>query len=131
MKNFFFVLVGLCFFQYYFGQVTITRPSFKFTACSLPSQYNDIGVIRITESTSSDFSIGNSRTIEITAPTNFQFEPAVGSVTSTNGGNVRNETISVTSTLISITYDCTGTNKLDELSLSGVKIRATSISNGV
>ncbi|MFY7669393.1 MAG: T9SS type A sorting domain-containing protein [Crocinitomicaceae bacterium] len=130
MKNFFFVLVGLCFFQYYFGQVTITKPSFKFTACSLPSQYIDLGLIMLTESTNGDFALGNAQSIQISAPSNFQFEPSVGSVISANGGNVRNTTISISSSLITITYDCTGINKSDEVTISGIRIRVTSLSTG-
>jgi hypothetical protein len=131
MTKTFCVLFGLCFFQYYFGQVIITKPSFNFTACSLPSQYMDLGVIKLTESSNGDFALGNTQNIQISAPTNFQFEPSVGSIISANGNNVRNTTISISSSLITITYDCTGINKSDEVTISGVKIRATSISNGV
>jgi hypothetical protein len=59
MKVFFFVLYGLCFLQFSFGQVSITKPSFKFTACALPSQYIDLGIIKITETKIDDFTAGN------------------------------------------------------------------------
>jgi hypothetical protein len=128
MKNFFFVLLGLCAFQFCFGQVSITKPSFKFTACSLPSQYIDLGLIKLTESANGDFALGDAQTIQISAPLNFEFEPLVGSVNSANGGNVRNTTISISSSLITVTYNCIGVNKLDEVTISGIRIRATSAS---
>ena len=130
MKFIFSVLVGLCAFRYSFGQVSITKPSFKFTACSLPSQFIDLGTIKITETTNGDFALGDAQTIQISVPTNFQFEPSVGSVISANGGNVRNTTISITSSLITITYDCTGITKSDEVTISGIRIRVTSPSTG-
>jgi hypothetical protein len=118
---------------YFFNQaqISITRPSFKFTACSLPSQYMDLGVIKLTETTNGDFAIGDVQTIQISVPTNFQFEPNVGNVVASNGGNVRNTTITVTNSLLTITYDCTGNNKSDEITISGVKIRAIAYSNGI
>jgi len=113
------------------AQISITKPSFKFTACSLPSQFTDLGVIKLTETTTSDFAIGDVQTIQISAPTNFQFEPNVGNVSATSGGNVRNTIITITNSLITITYDCTGNNKSDEVSISGIRIRVTSYSNGL
>lgn len=116
--------------QFSFGQVSITKPSFKFTACALPSQYIDLGIIKITETKIDDFTAGNTQKLQISAPSNFQFEPSVGNVVFANGGNLRNSILSITSSLITITYDCTGINKFDEVSINGIRIRVTTPSEG-
>jgi hypothetical protein len=97
--------------------------------CSLLSQYFTLGTISITETQNGDFSSGSSRTIIIAAPSGTQFLANTGSLTVIGGRNINNESMTITSTSITIQYNCNATNKLDAMTISGVKIRSTSNGN--
>lgn len=109
----------------FFGQVTISKPSLTFTACTYPSSYKSLGNIRLTETLTSDFSSGNNRTIVISVPENFEFEAGTGSVQVGVSGDIKQNslTINVTATSITVTFDCMGTTKNDILQISGLKVR--------
>jgi hypothetical protein len=111
-----------------FGQVTITKPSLSFTACSYPSSYVALGNLRFDETTNADIAAGNGQTIVISAPANFEFEPGVGSIDILTGRNIRsnNLVLNVTASTITATFDCDGTNKLDIFQISGLRVRVTS-----
>lgn len=108
------------------AQITIQKPSLDLGACSFPSSYFTLGNIVLIESQNGDFSVGSNRTIVVNAPTGIEFQTAIGSISATNGRNLSNELLTVTSTSLTIQYNCNGTNKLDVLTISGIKIRATS-----
>jgi hypothetical protein len=114
------------------AQVTITRPSLSFTACSYPSSYISLGNLRFDETNEADIVSADGQTIIITAPTSFQFEPGVGTVDALSGRNLKTSTlaINVTTTTVTVTFDCTGTNKIDILQISGLRVRVTSPASG-
>ena len=112
-----------------FSQVVITKPSLTINSCVSPSNYSSLETITITETTDSDFSVSTAETIIIAAPTNLEFEPGIGNISNQNGRNITSSTILVTSNQITITYSCNGTNKRDELTLSNLRVRATSTVN--
>lgn len=112
-----------------FSQVVITKPSLTNNSCVSPSNYSSLETITITETTDSDFSVSTAETIIIAAPTNLEFEPGIGNISNQNGRNITSSTILVTSNQITITYSCNGTNKRDELTLSNLRVRATSTVN--
>lgn len=118
------VLFMLFGFSDAFGQVNITKPNLSITACSgYPTTYFPLGNIVITETANANFSTGTGITLILTAPTNFEFQANVGSV-SEAGQNLSLPAITVTATTITITYDCGGTNKSDVMTISGIMVRA-------
>ncbi len=118
----FFTLI-ISFFK---AQVTIIRPSLNVGACSFPSSYFTLGNLVLTESQIGDFSIGTNRTIVVNAPTGLEFQSGIGTISVINGRNISSELLIVTNTSLTIQFNCNGTNKLDVLTLSGLRIRATS-----
>jgi hypothetical protein len=118
-----FVFFGVSSSNLY-GQVTITKPNLTINTCVFPSAYSVLGQIQIQESNNNDTANqGNGRTIILTAPANFEFNPGVGTITDRNR-NVTNSTISVTATTITIAYDCNGTNQSDRWRINNIEIRA-------
>lgn len=73
------------------AQVTITKPSLSFTACSYPSNYVPLGNLRFDETNNADIASADGQTIIITAPANFQFEAGVGSIDVLAGGNIKRD----------------------------------------
>jgi hypothetical protein len=108
------------------AQVIVTRPASDLGACSFPSSYFTLGNIVLTESQNGDFSAGTNRTIVMNAPIGMEFQAASGNISAVGGRNLSNESLTVTSTMLTIQYNCNGTNKLDVLTISGIRIRATS-----
>jgi hypothetical protein len=89
-----FVFFGISSSNLY-GQVTITKPNLTINPCVFPSAYSVLGQIQIQESNNNDTANqGYGRTIILTAPANFEFNPGVGTITDRNR-NVTNSTISV------------------------------------
>jgi hypothetical protein len=113
------------------GQVTITQPNLSIQVCSgFPSSYNALGNIVITENERGNFgSSATPLTLILTAPTNFEFQVGIGDV-SVTGSNLsvsltRASRINVTATTITITYNCSGTNQFDSMTISGLQVRGT------
>ncbi len=109
------------------GQVNIIPPNLPIQVCSgFPSNYNALGNIVITESANSNFSNGTGVTLILTAPTNFEFEAGIGNVSVASSANLSAASIAITATTITVTYTCGGTPaKIDTMTISGLKIRAT------
>ncbi|SEG50495.1 hypothetical protein SAMN05421847_2541 [Halpernia humi] len=123
-NNLFVVLLTLFSFTNVFGQVNITAPNLSISTCSFPSDYSTLPQIQIQESNNANIANqGNGRTIILTAPTNFEFNPGVGTIADRNR-DVSNSTIVVTSTTITITYDCNATAQRDRWRINGIQIRA-------
>ena len=75
------VLFMLFGFSDAFGQVAIIKPNLNINTCVFPSAYSVLGQIQIQESNNGDFANqGNGRTIVLTAPANFEFNPGVGTL---------------------------------------------------
>lgn len=109
------------------AQMTITKPSLDLGTCSFPSSYFTLGNIVLSEIQTGDFSTGTNRTIIINAPIGMEFQAASGTISVVGGRNLSNELITTTSNSFTIQYNCNGTNKLDVLTVSGLKVRATSL----
>jgi hypothetical protein len=125
MKKLIFAAFSLLNACVIFAQVTVTKPSLSFTACSYPSNYVSLGDIRIDETNTSDIASGNNQTILISAPVNFEFQSGIGTVQIAPGGDLKSNglAINVTSSTVTITFDCTGTTKSDIIQISGLRIR--------
>jgi hypothetical protein len=73
-----------------FANVTVTPPpSLTVYACggAFPTAYSSLGSIVITEGVNTDFAVGSNVTLILTAPTNFEFQPGVGSAIG-NGNSI-------------------------------------------
>ena len=107
------------------GQVTVTKPTLSFTACSYPSNYSEIGNITIQETNNADIADGSSQTIVISAPANFEFQSGQGNVQIGAGGNLKSAglSINVTASTVTVTFDCVGVTKSDLMVISGLKVR--------
>jgi hypothetical protein len=121
--------VIITLFTAFFSQVSISKPSLEFGYCSLPSNYQILEDIIIAETNKADFATGTSRTIQIPAPTNFEFQPNTGTAVAANGGNLNTVTTSISTLSIIVQFTCSATSKFDQLTISGLAIRAINTSS--
>lgn len=123
---FLFVLFGM---SSSFGQVGITKPSLTINTCVFPSAYSVLPQIQIQENQNDNTANeGTGRTIILTAPANFEFNPGFGIIVD-RSRDVNNSTITVTSTTITITYDCSATTQTDRWRINNIEIRAINIAS--
>ena len=121
------LILSLLFINKANAQVTITKPILTISTCSFPSTYSSLNNIIITEGPKGDFLSGNGQTIILDNPANFEFDTSVTPTgTTQNGSEISIQSIAISTTQITITYSCSGTNKTDTLTISGIRIRATS-----
>jgi hypothetical protein len=111
------------------AQVLITKPNLTIPVCSgFPTAYNTLGNIVIDENNNndSDISNGTNRTIILTAPSNFEFNPGVGSVDFNPNQDIQSASISVTTSTITITYttDANDNDDRDRLTILEIEVRA-------
>ncbi len=116
-------------FSAIFSQVTITKPLLEFAFCTLPSNYQVLNDIVITETNKADFATGSSQSFHIPAPANFEFQPNTGTTIAMSGGNLSSVTTSVSALNIIIQYNCAATTKLDKLTITGLALRAVNTSS--
>jgi hypothetical protein len=116
-------------FSTVFAQVSISKPSLQFGYCALPSNYQNIGDIIIVETDKADFATGSSRTFHIPAPPNFEFQPNTGTTIALNGRNLSAVTTTVSALSIIVQYTCSAVSKFDQLTISGLAIRAINTSS--
>jgi hypothetical protein len=90
-----------------------------------PGTFTAIGNIVITENAIDDFANQSGVTIILSAPAGFEFQAGVGTVSFTAGRNISSASITVTSSAITVTYSCPGTNRADVLTISGIQARGT------
>ena len=121
--------VIITLFTAFFSQVSISKPSLEFGYCSLPSNYQILEDIIIEETNKADFATGTSRTIQIPAPTNFEFQPNTGTAVAANGGNLNTVTTTISALSIIVQFTCSATSKFDQLTISGLAIRAVNTSS--
>ena len=86
--------------------------------------FTALGNIVITEGAATDFAAGNNQTLILSAPTGWQFNPGVGTVSFTGSRNITAATISVTASTLTVTFSVNGTDKLDVLTIGGVQVQA-------
>ena len=106
---------------------TVTAPSLA-NICSGTNSYFDLGNIVINEVEVHNFSTGTDVTLELDAPTNFEFQAGVGSVGYT-GTDITAASIGVTSTKITVTYTVGSVADVNSLTISGIKVKATAVSS--
>ncbi|ELR69999.1 hypothetical protein C900_04426 [Fulvivirga imtechensis AK7] len=85
-------------------------------------------LITIREGANGDFSGGNGQTLNLVLPSGFEFNtsPANAQV-QLSGGNISNGSLTfVNNSILRITYDISGTNSRDRITLTGLEVRATS-----
>jgi len=105
------------------AQVVITAPSLNVTTCgNFPTDYFPLGNIVIQEKSDGDFSGVSNGKIILSAPADFEFQPGNGNASGT-GQNISSVSMIVTSTSITITYSIGGTNKNDNITITGLKVR--------
>lgn len=109
-----------------YGQVTVSKPTLSFGACSFPSNYHALDNIVIIENVRDDFSAAgaNPKTLELSAPSDFEFRPGTGFAVVNFGGNLSIVSFNCTATTITIEYDCIQVNKNDKMTIIGLEIRA-------
>ena len=124
LKVYFFLLFALLGFTDSKGQVQITRPNLEILTCSFPSDYFILPRIQIEENNDGDFAIGTNRTIILSAPSNFEFNPGVGTVSVRGGRNLSNSSFTISSTTITINFNCNDTDERDRIRIDGIQVRA-------
>ena len=90
-------------------------------------QYTTLGNIVIAEGggTKGDFATGTNKTLILTAPSGWTFNPGAGSVSFNSNKDITAASIAVTSTTITVTLSVSGTANADTLTISGIQVRAT------
>ena len=113
-----------------FGGVTITVPTLPFiTGCSFPTAYSALGDIVITETLVND--ISTFGTLTLTAPANFEFLAAAGTVTFTAGRDISSISgVSITANAITFTINGPGVANLDVITISGIQVRGINAATG-
>jgi len=108
------------------SQVNIIKPSLSFGACTFPSVYHPLDNIIIIETVRDDFSSFGSdpKSLELTAPANFEFLPASGFAVVNGGGNLSIVSFTSTATTVTIEYNCIQVNQNDKMTIIGLEIRA-------
>lgn len=121
-----------CFFVFLFNQtyanVTVTPASGGGSLCA--SSYTTLGDIVILEGANGDIAGSQTNvTLILTAPSGYQFNPGVGSVsftgTSPSSANLTAISISVVAATITVTLSSNGTNKQDQITITGIQVQAT------
>ena len=109
-----------------YSQVSVTKPALSFGACSFPSNYHPLDNIIIIENARDDFStVGtNPKSIELTAPSNFEFRPGTGFAVVNAGGNLSIVSFTCTATTVTIEYNCIQVNINDKMTIIGLEVRA-------
>ena len=78
-----------------------------------PASFLPIGDIVITEGSNGDFSIQSNKTLILSAPAGFMFQPGSGNVSFLASRNITAASISVTLTTITVTISVSGIPKAD------------------
>ena len=119
----FFICIGFTEVQ---GQVTIIKPNLDISTCSFPSTYYTLPRIEIEENNDDDFEDdSNTRTLILTAPANFEFNPGVGTVSHRVNGDLSNSSITITSTTITIRFNCNNERENDDrIRIDDIQVRA-------
>ena len=86
--------------------------------------FTALGNIVITEGAASDFAVGNNRTLTLTVPDGWRFNPGVGTATFISAKNITAATLSVTTSTLTVTFSVGGADKLDVLTIGGVQVQA-------
>lgn len=109
--------------------ISVTAPSLNVSTCTFPSGYSTLGDIVIAEGANGDIpltAILTNYTIILSAPANFEFNAGTGSVNSSSG-DITAMSVTVTASTITISYSSSQanrTNGLDEITVSGIQVRA-------
>lgn len=110
------------------ANLSITAPSLT-NICSGTTTYFDLGNIVINEGSASHFATGAGQTLVLAAPTGFEFEAGVGNAPVPNGSDLTGSpTMVVATNQITVTYDVSAEANVNTLTLSGIRVRATTTS---
>ena len=114
-----------------FGDVTVTEPiggnnisADKAVNSTNGAAFTPLGNIVLAEGASADFAPGTNRTLILTAPDGWRFNPAAAaSVTFLNGRDITAASIASTFSNLTVTLSVAGTGRLDQLTISGMQVQ--------
>jgi hypothetical protein len=113
------------------GDVTVTEPlggndisADKSLNSTNGAGFTALGSIVLTETMTSDFAVGNNKTLILTLPYGWQFNPGVGAVSFTGSRDITAASISVGSSDLTVTLSVSGTGKFDTLTITGLQVQA-------
>src|SRR5215210_1048395 len=127
------LLVALLVARYAFANVTVTAATGgtnvsadKAANATVPA-WTTLGNVAISEPGSSkgDFAAtgGTSKTLILTAPTNWAFNPGVGSVSFVSGKDITAASVTVAASTITVSVTVGGTGGADTLTISGIQVQ--------
>lgn len=90
--------------------------------------FTTLGPIVITEGANTDFSIGTS-VIVLTAPTGWQFNTTLPTITYITGSNITGASGSITATTLTINVTVVNNNGADQLTITGLQVQPTTTSS--
>lgn len=88
--------------------------------------YTSLNDIKIDENLNNDFADTGSATttLILTAPSGWEFNAGVGSVTFTGGRNITSGDIIITTSIITVSIKVSGVNRDDKLTIKNIEVRA-------
>ncbi len=108
-----------------FGAVTVGAATGGACLNVTPGSYTQLSWITIKEVAAGDIPTPQTgATIVLTAPAGFEFNPGVGTLQITGGGDIINKSLTVTSSTITVGFDVTGTSVVNNIRIKFIEVRA-------
>jgi methionine-rich copper-binding protein CopC len=112
------------------GNIQVTTPSLA-DICRDNKSFKSLGDIVIDERSVDNFITGAGQLLILNMPTNFELNSGVGSVSATGGSDITINSFFISNTKIFIIYSITGTSNINEITISGLQVKAgTSATTG-
>ncbi|KOY85928.1 hypothetical protein AD998_07025 [bacterium 336/3] len=105
------------------GNIQVTAPSLT-DICRDNKSFKSLGDIVIDERSVDNFIAGAGQLLILNMPTNFELNPGVGSVSATGGSDITINSFFISNTKIFIIYSITGTSNINEITISGLQVKA-------
>src|SRR6266404_1031192 len=85
--------------------------------------FTALGNIVLAEAATTDFGVGNSKTLILTLPMGWRFNTSAGSVSFASSRDITAASISVGTDTVTVTLSVSGTTKFDTLTISGLQVQ--------
>ncbi len=128
----FLLLISCCFSGTVYAGVTVTAAGGGSSICSSKAVggsapgYTTLTPINIVEGNNSDLLGPATNTLILTAPAGWQFNPVLPALGYTTGANITAITGTITATTLTINITTNGMTTIDQFSITGLQVQATS-----
>jgi hypothetical protein len=105
------------------GNIQVTAPSLT-NICRDNASFKTLGDIVIDERSVDNFLTGAGQLLILNMPTNFELNAGVGTVSASGGSDLSINSFFISNTKIFIIYSITGTSNINEITISGLQVKA-------